>query len=285
MKNRKTKTDQLSLFQKSDPEKSRIENILPVADKKPVTKTRYNNRNQSRERVKLTNDDPSFQARSGKIIELAESVGLEIDGLIVHDNVNNLASVDKKKNLRLQEIFFHADKKVLISLFRIISRNRKRGDNERVNRYIEDNPPHQAIQGIPTSLLKDCYGPFGRCFDLQEILNEIMDKYTGYIEEIHITWRKPSTGRKSVTWASFRDLGKGGLIRVNALLDNPRVPRYVIESLVFHEILHFIVPAQVNNKKWDIHSRKFNEIMAKFPHHEKAERWKEKYFSKLQLGN
>ncbi len=110
MKNKKLEINQLSLFEIPETEGTR-KAIKPVKksnkpekeSNKPVTKVKYHFWDKINGITSLSDNDPRFKRRSGEIISLAKEAELEVDGLVVHDNLNNLASVDKKKNLRLQE--------------------------------------------------------------------------------------------------------------------------------------------------------------------------------------
>jgi hypothetical protein len=92
--------------------------------------------------VKPSSDDQSFDRKKKRILAIAFEEGLRVKDLVVHDNIHTLASVDSKKNLRLQEIFLSASEKVLRSLIRIIARKSRKDDNEIVNRFIQG---HQGI--------------------------------------------------------------------------------------------------------------------------------------------
>ncbi|MFH1515258.1 MAG: hypothetical protein ABIG42_07335 [bacterium] len=231
--------------------------------------------------IKHDTDDVQFQRDARRVIEIARETGLFFYGLIVHDNIHTLASIDRRKNLRLQEVFLKANDNILRSLFRIIGKHKRRGDDERVNRFIAENPPHEIIDGIPVTLLTDCYGPFGKHHNLREILDRIMNKYTGYVDKIHITWRKQSVGLKSVTWGTYRDIGDGGLIRINSLLDESAVPEYVVESVVYHELLHHLTPTETDGTQRKVHTGRFKELITQYPHLKKADTWKRNYFKKL----
>jgi hypothetical protein len=231
--------------------------------------------------VKPSSDDQSFDRKKKRILAIAFEEGLRVKDLVVHDNIHTLASVDSKKNLRLQEIFLSASEKVLRSLIRIIARKSRKDDNEIVNRFIAENPPYKGIKELPKSLTRDCIGPYGRYYDLKEILDEIMEKYTGEIDGILISWRKQTTGKSSVTWGSYRDLPNGGIIRVNSVLDKKFVPRYVVESIVYHELLHHLIPMEPDGTLQRVHTRSFNDLLEKFPDFDKAERWKLRYFNKI----
>ena len=212
-----------------------------------------------------------------RILKLAMNEGLNIRGLVIHDNLDIVASIDSRKNLRLQRIFLKADSDVLRSLFRNQKRKPLKGDINRVNKFIVDNPPGRDIKTVPKTLLRGCYGPVGEHYNLNQILEKIMQDYTGRIPDIHITWRKASVGKTHITWGTCRELGKGGIIKINKILDNPDVPRYMVESIVYHELLHFVVPTVACGDEYSMHSDRFNELLSKFPHCEKAEIWKKNF--------
>lgn len=217
-------------------------------------------------------------SKEGKILSMAKQEGLNIKKLVIHNNLDSLATIDSRKNLRLQEIFLKADDEVLRALFRTFTHHSKKGDAEKVNTFIVRNRVGRNIKGIPKTLLRDCYGPEGKHYNLKTILNKIMRKYTGQIPDIHITWRKASSGKKYITWGTYREIGKGGIIKINKILDRSSVPRYVVESVVYHELLHFIVPTETRGDEYNVHTRKFKNLLAKFPHMEKADIWKKNYF-------
>lgn len=231
--------------------------------------------------VKPESGNNFSERKKKRILAIALEEGLRVKDLIIHDNIHTLASVDSKKNLRLQEIFLCASEKVLRSLIRVIGRKSRKDDNEIVNRFLAENPPYKGIKELPKNLTKDCIGPYGRYYDLQEILDEVMDKYTGEINGILISWRKQTTGKSSVTWGSYRDLPNGGIIRVNSVLDKKFVPRYVVESIVYHELLHHLIPMEPDGMMQRVHTRSFNSLLEKFPDYVKAERWKLRYFNKI----
>jgi predicted metal-dependent hydrolase len=269
-----TENNQLTLFE--------IECPSPVASTNGRKKSAQSGSVKAPEKAVESEYVKSLKKKGLRIAKLAANEGLKIKGVVIHDNVHNLASIDKRRNLRLQVVFFNADDSVLKSLFHIIARKRQNGDDEKVNTFLAENPPHKGKRKITRQLMQDLYSPVGRYYDLRKILADVMKKYTGQVDNIVIGWRTPSAGRSSVTWGSFRDLGNGGIIRINALLDRPDVPKYVVESVVFHELLHFISPAESNGRKRKIHTKDFKELLAEYPRLEEAEIWKKGYFKRLR---
>ena len=225
---------------------------------------------------------PDGDQRAREIIALAREEGMDIRGIIVHDNIRTMASVDSRRRLRLQEIFLKADDKTIRSLVRYLCGKRRRGDDERIKSYISEHSTKTSISNLTKSMVKGCYGPVGLHFDLNEILHNVMKKYTGDLENIVIPSRIPSKGYRSVTWGTYTRLENGGLIKINALLDRLEVPRYVVEAVVHHELVHHLVPTKNENGRRVMHGKRFKEILSVNPNIRKSDKWKKQYFDKIK---
>lgn len=63
------------------------------------------------------------------------------------------------------------------------------------------------------------------------------------------------------------------LLVANRVLDSERVPRYVLEFVVYHELLHHIDAGGSSPRKRVHHTRSFKEQEMAFSHYEDAEQW------------
>jgi len=63
------------------------------------------------------------------------------------------------------------------------------------------------------------------------------------------------------------------LLAVNRVLDSERVPRYVLEFVVYHELLHHVNAGGSFHRKRVHHTKSFKEQEKSFSHYEDAERW------------
>ena len=61
-------------------------------------------------------------------------------------------------------------------------------------------------------------------------------------------------------------------IIISRLLDSSLVPRYLVEYLVFHEMLHMCYPVERRAHRRVLHSRAFREAERKFPAIERVRR-------------
>jgi predicted metal-dependent hydrolase len=108
--------------------------------------------------------------------------------------------------------------------------------------------------------------------------------YFGNRIQARITWSRRSLRRPrtSICFGSYHTRDR--LIRVHWLLDQPFVPRYVVESVVFHEMLHQLIPRRRVNGRWCVHPPEFRRQQRCFPYYQQAERWKRCHLRRLLCG-
>jgi predicted metal-dependent hydrolase len=124
----------------------------------------------------------------------------------------------------------------------------------------------------------------GHHFDLEAIYRELNQTYFGNRVRARITWSRqpPKRPRTSIRFGSYHAGDR--LIRIHRLLDQPFVPGYVIENVVFHEMLHQLIPRRHLNGRWCIHPPEFRQQEQQFPHHQRAEEWKRRHLNRLLHG-
>ncbi len=118
----------------------------------------------------------------------------------------------------------------------------------------------------------------GAVYDLDEIFAELNVQYFGNaIQEPVLTWSANKT---------YRILGHHDAthehIAISRSLDSTDVPRYVVEYVVFHEMLHIHHPTRhVNGRKYN-HTAAFKRDERKFAYYEEAEKWIERNVRRLK---
>ncbi len=118
----------------------------------------------------------------------------------------------------------------------------------------------------------------GDAYDLDEIFADLNRRYfRDTIEEPSLTWSAKRT---------YRILGHHdathGHIAISRSLDSTDVPRYVVEYVVFHEMLHIAHPTKHLNGRRYNHTPAFKRDEEKFEHFDKAEIWIERNVRKLK---
>ncbi len=206
-----------------------------------------------------------------RVLERAVSRPVEI---ILTDNRTNVVSFKKQKGrvvLRIQRLFTEAPLDVVMELAELIKRPSIR--TPRINEFIRRNQWRIRKR----ARLYDRIEPAGRVYNLQRVFERLNREYfSGRIDAV-ITWGKRSP-RKAVrkrTLGSYN--ADTGTIRINPLLDSARVPRYFLEYVVYHEMLHADMGIRRRkNGRLAIHTREFKRREREFRHYSRAVQWEKR---------
>jgi hypothetical protein len=108
---------------------------------------------------------------------------------------------------------------------------------------------------------KRYFGPQGRYFHLEEIFDALNMRFFGGL-----------LGRPELTWSEHlakRSLGHydaaHNTIVVSRVFDRPSSPKYALEYLLYHEMLHLKHPVRMRGLRRCVHSREFKAEEAQFP--------------------
>ena len=104
-------------------------------------------------------------------------------------------------------------------------------------------------------------GPEGRFYNLEEVFDSLNLRFFGGL-----------LGRPELTWSEHmarRSLGHydaaHNTIVVSRVFDRPSSPRYAIEYLLYHEMLHLKHPVRMRGLRRCVHSREFKHDEKQFP--------------------
>ncbi|NOX38709.1 MAG: SprT family zinc-dependent metalloprotease [Calditrichaeota bacterium] len=109
---------------------------------------------------------------------------------------------------------------------------------------------------------------------LERLFDELNHAYfNGKLPKPRIKW-SARVGRRQL---GYYDQVKHE-IGINPLLRHPEVPWYVLENVVYHEMLHIYYPPYIKNGRRVQHDRKFRALERQYVHFEKARRWIKHHF-------
>ncbi len=117
----------------------------------------------------------------------------------------------------------------------------------------------------------------GDYFDLRAIFDRLNDRHfrnrlRGY-KVVWGRWRK-ELPRDSFIFGTIQEEDR--IIRINPRLDQPFVPLWFLEYVLYHEMLHSVVPDEVGpNGRRQVHTERFYEREKEFPAYRRARRWEE----------
>lgn len=118
----------------------------------------------------------------------------------------------------------------------------------------------------------------GDTYDLHAIFDSLNDRYF-----------RASLPKPVLTWSAkktYRILGHHdsthSTVVISRSLDSTKVPRYVVEYVLFHEMLHVAHPTVHHNGRRYNHTPAFRRDEEKFQYFHEAERWIEQNVRKLK---
>lgn len=110
--------------------------------------------------------------------------------------------------------------------------------------------------------------PSGRHFDLVQLFAQLNERYfDGRLERPHIGWSTRSWRRQFGCY----DPGPNHIL-LNRRMDRPGIPPFVVEYVLFHEMLHVKHPARRSGCTLISHSREFRQEEKRFPDFARARR-------------
>jgi len=111
--------------------------------------------------------------------------------------------------------------------------------------------------------------PQGRHFDLSMLFDSLNEKYfAGTIARPHLGWSKRTWRRQFGCY----DPGPNQIL-LNRRMDHPAVPQFVVEYVLFHEMLHVKHPTRRSGCTLVSHSREFRGEEKLFPEFDRARRF------------
>ena len=123
----------------------------------------------------------------------------------------------------------------------------------------------------------------GRYFNLRHIFDKLNDRYFGNrIRGYVIQWgrRRRQRPKDYIVFGTIQEEDR--IIRIHPLLDQAFVPTWFLEYVVYHEMLHAVVPDQYDAKgRRLVHHEKFQEREREFHWFKRAKAWEEENLARF----
>jgi hypothetical protein len=207
---------------------------------------------------------------------LRSRVGMPVT-VEIHDNTHTMVTFQRGRTgcrVRLHHMFLAAPDPVLSALGNFVKSADPEASAE-LDRYIERNKAF--IRKVsPAQLRKRLrIEPVGRHHDLLSIFEALNRRYFGNRIRATITYGpapRRKAPRKSIKMGSYS--AESRVIRIHPALDQPNVPRYFVEWIVFHEMLHHVYPARRGGDgRRCVHPPEFMEHERRFHDFSRAQAW------------
>jgi hypothetical protein len=183
-------------------------------------------------------------------------------------NINNTVRLrDNKLHFRISDLLEAAPETVLHAIAHILIAKiyRKDIDPQHATRYrrfvsskVISDKAHLLRQMRGRKVI---HGPVGNVYDLNEIFEELNTQYFyGLLARPQMSWSQ-SAARNLL---GHFDPAHNAIV-VSRVFDHVRIPRFVVEYIVYHEMLHLKHPVKLKGSRRCVHSKQFQEEEKLFP--------------------
>jgi hypothetical protein len=216
-----------------------------------------------------------FHHTSNSLREYFHKATGQTINLVITDNTASMLSISHKKRntilIRMHWMFLHAGEDVIGEITAFIRNDKYR--TPLITKFIEENK--KCIRKGPVKPVSiNVQGKYQNLKDIFDFLN------TGYFDgrvNALITW-----GKRGNRWyAGKRTLGSydesSNTIRINPVLDQKYVPKYFVEFIVYHEMIHADMDSQTVKGRNGIHTKELKKRERLFKHYKKALLWEQKH--------
>jgi hypothetical protein len=199
---------------------------------------------------------PQIHVRFYRFVGLNTTIRLRAGGIYVH-----LSDLLEAAPVTVIEAIAH------ILLAKLYRKPIERSREDRYRRFVSSAPISQQAERMRQMRgRKNISTAKGRYYDLDEVFESLNTRYFHGL-----------LGRPQLTWSAHharRSLGHydaaHNTIVVSRVFDRPDTPRFAVEYLVYHEMLHLKHPVKRRGTRRCVHSREFQTEERQFPHYEAA---------------
>jgi hypothetical protein len=177
--------------------------------------------------------------------------------------------------MRLSDLLEGAPETVLYSIAHILLAKLYRKPIDRVHstryrRYISSHDINAKARLVRQMRgRKHIHSARGHHYHLEEIFEDLNQRFFhGLMGRPQLTWSR-NHARSSL---GHYDPAHNTIV-ISRVFDHPRVPRYAVEYILFHEMLHLKHPVKLRGSRRCVHSREFLAEEKSFPELEKARKF------------
>ena len=235
-------------------------------------------------------DGPAWGSRSAAEQEaLRESVQTRLSAylkrgrarVVLTDNLYSMVTIkrgDGVLTFRIHHMFADAPASVLRAMARY-AESQSRDSASMLRAYIDANDDRVRRRESPRPMTVDVQG---KHHNLQALFDELNAAYFDGGIKARITWgprTKRKRSRDSIKLGSYTV--EDALIRIHPVLDAADVPRFFVEWVVYHEMLHEIHDMPIVDGRRVYHTAEFRRAEAQFDRYAEAVMWERTHLEKL----
>lgn len=204
--------------------------------------------------------------------------------LVITDNERTMISTRRRPGLRqvrLHHMFLGADGRTVAALAGYLGRSDPQAGDV-LGSFIETHRARIRRRGPRRIRIADG----GEHHNLQSIFEALNAQYFDGRVKARITWARRGAAagrqRRSIKLGSYNS--RDELIRVHPTLDAKWVPHFFVAYIVYHEMLHQVVPPRVSGaggSRRELHGRDFCRAERVFEQYDEAIAWEKQNLRRL----
>ncbi|MEO5720713.1 MAG: hypothetical protein ABIR71_04485 [Chthoniobacterales bacterium] len=123
----------------------------------------------------------------------------------------------------------------------------------------------------------------GRYFDLREIFDRLNARhFRSRLRGYKVVWGRRTKRRPKEYFVFGTIQEEDRIIRINPRLDQPFVPLWFLQYVLYHEMLHSVVPDEIDaSGRRRVHTEEFNRRERLYPSYRRARRWEEENLARF----
>ena len=123
----------------------------------------------------------------------------------------------------------------------------------------------------------------GKYFDLRAIFDRLNARhFRGRLRGYKVVWgrRRKSLPKAYFVFGTIQEEDR--IIRINPRLDQRFVPLWFLKYVLYHEMLHSVVPDELDaSGRRRVHTEEFNRREREYPGYRRARRWEEENLARF----
>ncbi len=188
-------------------------------------------------------------------------------------NINNTIRLrEGKLKIRLSDLLQGAPEPILAAIAHILLAKiyRKPIEPAHATRYRRYTSSHSLTEKAHLVRQmrgrKNIHGARGAFYDLDEVFEDLNRRFFhGLMARPQLTW----SAAKSRNSLGHYDPAHNAIV-ISRIFDHANVPRYAVEYLLYHEMLHLKHPVKLRGSRRCVHGPEFQEEEKQFPDLDKA---------------
>ena len=123
----------------------------------------------------------------------------------------------------------------------------------------------------------------GEYFDLRAMFDRLNTRYfRGRLRGYKVVWgrRRKQLPKEYFVFGTIQEEDR--VIRINPRLDQPFVPAWFLQYILYHEMLHSVVPDEVGPAgRRRVHTEEFYRREREYPCYRRARRWEDENLARF----